>query len=419
MAKDGKDPHNTKRTAQPRPVDFTPPQKKQAKPPSKERKPLPQVKTITPQVPQKPYDRGRPAYTPHRAPTSNGQRPRPAAPPTAHKPPPRTRRGVDPGVKRGLNLGITVLIIGAFVIMIGLRFFGNNALAVFLDEVQIGYMPMNRETTSESFHNEVVANLIDHHQTEVVTSQHVTVAPARWVARRNIDERGTIISRAGIRMAYQISVRAIYINNQREALVRSDHCIAEIERRIMSEWENENTVDSHFATDWSIRTVVVDHNYEGILSPMEAIRVLDRMETVRYPYEIQDGDTLGSIATTFGTTATEIANTNGITLATRIYPGNILYIYTRRPILSVITVDEVPTYFDIDMPVEETENPDMEESITNIIQEGSLGRGRTVQRITRLNGVTTRTEQLASEVITEPVPHIVEVGTRPAALERR
>ena len=435
MAKNDKKTNNTRRVTGPPPIDFTPPKKTPAKTVTKERKlsPLPEVKTVSPGLPNRPYDRGRGGQESSRRPAATAPYPKTPKPrdsdryrtrplpgaSRAQTPPKRFRRRMDPGVKRGISFGITVLILGAFVIMIGLRFFGNNALAVFLDNVQVGYMPMNREITSESFHEEVIANLVDHHQTQVITEQQVTVTPARWVARRNIDDRAAIVSRAGLRMNYQISVRAIYINGHREALVRSDYCIAEIKRRIMSEHENENTVESYFATDWTIQIEVVDHNYEGLLSPMDAIFVLDRTEVVRIPYEVQSGDNLGHIATHFGTTANDIAETNNITTATRIYPGDILYIRTRRPILSVITIDEIVTYSPVEMPVEEIDNPDLDEGHREVTQEGSPGESRTVLRITRLNGETTRTEQLESEIVTPPVTRIIEVGTRPATLERR
>lgn len=431
MAKNNKNSNNGKRTATPPLVDFTPPAA-QAKSAPKARKlaPLPQiktdktaraaktVKTVTPNLPNKPYGKNQPPAPSNRrhrqgerADKAPHARPRPA--------PRRKKQGMNPAMKRGLNVGITVLIIGAFFIMVGLHFFGNNALAVYLDDRLMGHIPMNRETTSESFHNEVIANLAAHHQTEVVVAHQVTVLPARWVSRRQLAERPSMISQIGMAMDYQISVRAIYINGEQEALVRSDYCIGEIERRIMAEWMNDNTVESYFSTDWEIRNVVVDHNYEGILSPLEAIALLDRTEMMRIPYEIRSGDNLGSIATRFGTTASIIADANNIPVTARIYPGNTLYIPSRQPVLSVVTIDEVATYHTIEMPVEEIENPDMDESTTQVTQEGSPGQGRSIQRITRVNGATQSTEQLESEIVTPPVTHIIEVGTRPTTLERR
>jgi len=434
MAKDGKNPQNIKRP--PQLGDLAPPKAKPSKQASHKRKlsPLPEIKTVTPKTPSTPYNRNR-ATPPvgNRQPNNRGTSPQPSRRPLpvtgerlgrGIKTPkrqerPRPKRSMSPGLKRGLNIGITVIIIGTLITMVGLRLFGNNALAVFLDGRQVGYIPMNSETTSASFHNEVVANIEENHQTEVIASQHVTVEPARWVPGRNITERASMVSELGLHMDYQIRVRAIYVNNEREVLVRSDNCIEDIERRITAEWINENTVDSYFDTDWRIETLVVDRDYEGILSPLEAIAVLDRTEIVTYPYTVQPGESLWLLAPRFGTTVENIALLNNITSDAELLIGQTLYIRTRRPILSVITIDEFATYAPIEMPVETIYTNEREESTTYIVQEGFPGERRNVQRITRLNGETIQTEQLESEVIHEPVTHIVEVGTRPAVLERR
>jgi len=435
MAKDHNNPHNIKRP--PQLGDLAPPKAKQSKQASHKRKlsPLPEIKTVTPKTSSAPYDRNRAMKPPasnrpfdnRRNPSHARRRPLPVTgerlgrsvktPKRQEKT--RPKRGMSSGLKRGLNIGITIIIIGTLITMIGLRLFGNNVLAVFVDDRHVGYIPMNSETTSQSFHNEVIANIEDNHQTEVIASQQVTVEPARWVSGRNVTERTTMISQLGIYMDYQIRVRAIYVNNQLEALVRSDACVADIERRITAEWRNENTVDSYFATDWRIDTLVVDRDYEGILSPLEAIAVLDRSDIVTFPYIVQPGESLWVLAPRFGTTIENIANLNNITTDAGLEIGQTLYIRTRRPILSVITIDEFAAYYPIEMPVETIYTNDREESTTYVVQEGFPGERRNVQRITRLNGETIQTEQLESEVIHEPVTRIVEVGTRPAVLERR
>jgi len=430
MAKERKNPQNIKRP--PQLGDLAPPKAKPNKPASHKRKlsPLPEIKT-----PSTPYDRNRAAPPPAGRQSNN----RGYSPQSRRRPLPVTgerlgrgiktpkrqeragpkKRAMSPGLKRGLNIGITVVIIGTLITMVALRLFGNNAFAVFVDARHVGYIPMNSETTSASFHSEVVANIEDNHQTEVIASQLVTVEPARWVSGRNITERANMVSRLGIYIDYQIRVRAIYVNNQLEVLVRSEACIADIERRITAEWINENTVDSYFATDWRIETLVVDHDYAGILSPLEAIAVLDRSEIEIFPYIVQDGDSLWGLAPRFGTTVENIANLNNITTDARLNIGQTLYIRTRRPLLSVITIDEFASYYPIEMPVETIYTNEREESTTYVVQEGFPGERRNVQRITHLNGVVTRTEQLESEVIHEPITHIIEVGTRPVVLERR
>lgn len=437
MANDRKNPQNIKRP--PQLDNLAPPKAKPSKPEPHKRNlsPLPEIKTIPHQTLSTPYDRNRavpPATGAERNPSHNrgnsarskrrmlpvtGERLSRSVKPPRRQERPRPKRGMSPGVRRALNIGVTIVIIGTLLTMVGLRLFGNNALAVFRDGVHVGYIPMNNETTSASFHNEVVGHLESNHQTEIILSQQITVEPTRWVSGRNITDRASMISQLGIHAQYQLSVRAIYINNELEVFVRSDACIAEIERRITDEWRNENTVDSYFDTDWNIRNYVVDRDDERILTPLEAIAVLDRTEIVIYPYTVQSGDSLWLLAPRFGTTVENIANLNNITQDAGLNIGQTLYIRTRRPMLSVITIDETATYDIIDMLVETIYTNERYESVTYVVQEGMPGERRTIERTTRLNGTAISTEVLDSEIVHPPITRIVEVGTRPAVLERR
>ena len=435
MSKKNKNTSGTKRT--PQLVDLAPPKVKTGKPVSTARKlsPLPELKTDDHIVTNKPNVKNRPVeqpiaqrrqpYTSPKNQKSLGHRPLPVTgtrlsrgtrPRKENRPPPRK---ISPKVRQWLNIGVIVVIFGTLFIMLAIRFFSHNALAVYMNGRHVGHIPMNRETTSESFQNELIAHLENNHGTQIALNQQVTVEPSRWAPGRNITERSSMISNLGIHIDYEINVRAIYVNGRLEVVVRSDNCVQNIVDRIQAEWINENTVYSRFATDWQIVNQNVERDYEGILTPSQAITILDRTEIFYYQYTVVSGDRLEHIATRFGTTSENIANANNMTLGDTIHPGDVLTVRTRLPILSVITIDEVATYSIIEMPVETIYTDDRDESTTYVAQEGSPGESRTVQRITRLNGVTTNTEQLEAVVTQEPITRIVEMGTRPIPIERR
>jgi len=435
MANNRKNSNSIKRS--PPLVDLAPPRAKPGKPaapPKRKLSPLPEMQLNTPNNQNKPQDKVRPVQPttvgqyrqPYNSSTDYGRKSLPVTGERLGRGTQQTRqenrrpvRRMSPNTKRNINIGISVVVVGTLIIMLGIFLFGNTALAVLIDGVPIGYIPLVRETTSESFHNEVVTHLESKHLTGVIVSQQVTVDSARRVSRRGVTDRSIMISQIGLRIEYQIVIRAIYIADRFEVYVRSEHCVTDIENRIKAEWTNENTVESIFDTDWRIDLVAVDRDHEGILSSLEAIAILDRTEMFNIDHIVESGDTLDALALRFGTTSNSIANANNITLVTTIRPGDVLTIRTRQPILSVITIDEVATYSPIEMPVETQETSDRYESTTYIVQEGSPGERRTVQRITRRNGITTNTEQLDAEVIAEPITHIVEVGTRTRELERR
>jgi LysM repeat protein len=421
-------------------VELAPPKVKKGKPETQKRNlmPLPEIRpqnsapTKESTAHHEAYNRLRTALQPreqNRRPTNlpptyprlsrDTQTTRTTEPHSAQKARKRPGRSLPSPLKRALNIFIPVLVVSVLIIMVILRFFSTNAFAVFVDDVHVGYMTLHRETTSESFHNEVVEHLEAIARTGVIVSQQVSVDNARWVSQRNILERPAMISRIGIGIDYQIRARAIHVNNNLEVVVRSAHCVAEIERLMQEPFRTADTVYMSFDTDWRVEEMIVDHDYEGIYTPLDAIGILDRTEIVNHTHIIQSGDTLEHIANRFGTTASSIATINNITLDTIIHPGNTLTVRTRRPLLSVRAIDETASYYPIEMPVEERFSPYRDESTTYIVQEGSSGEERVVRRQTRINNIIISTETLEAEVIREPVPHIVEIGTRPAVIERR
>ena len=345
------------------------------------------------------------------------------------RPTPGTRPGqgrrkktpkMHPFAKKMLHMGITVLVIGGLLAMLLIHAFSNNALAVYLDGVHFGYMTLNRETTSESFHDEVIAHIESFILTEVVTSQRVTIAPARWVSGRNIDNRGEIISDLGVSMEYDIMARAIYLNNVLEVIVRSDNCVSQIERAFMEAHRNENTVHQEFVNDWRVVPVRVHPNDEVIMSSMHAAHILDRQELTYYRYIVQPGDYLVRIARRFETTPEVIAQINNMS-STRdiIHPGDALMVRARRPLLTVRSIEEFVSEESIEMPVETIYTNERAEGTTHIVQDGRNGERRVTLRITFENDVERYRETLDAEIIREPLMRIVEVGTRPAQIERR
>jgi len=353
----------------------------------------------------------------------------------AHKPGPRDRReqdtrpagrrrsrpqhrnsllpsNMDPRVKKFLNIGVTVAILGTLAIMIILRFFSYNALAVYLDDELVGHLPLDRTLTSEEFHSET----IEFHSArlgDIRTAQRITVEPARWVAARDISARNEVFNAIGFYLEYDIMARAIYVNGNREGLVRSDQYVNQIILLMTQRFRNENTIHYEFTAEWEIRHALVNPEEEVLLSTTEAIASLDRNVLTRYPYTVRSGDSWGAIATRFNTYATALANLNGMTVSDIIHPGQTLYVNTFRPLLSVVTVDKVVTIEDIPMDVEERPNPDLPAAVINTIEEGSPGQRQVTQLITYVNGVQRgEPEDLEEEILRFPTPRLIEVGTR-------
>jgi len=321
-------------------------------------------------------------------------------------------KNMDPRIKKFLNIGVTAAILGTLGIMIVLRFFSFNALAVYLDDELVGHIALDRALTSEEFHDEA----IEFHAArtgDIRTTQRVTVTPARWVAARDISARNEVFNSIGFYLEYDIMARAIYVNGNREGLVRSDQYVNQIILLMTQRFRNENTIHYEFTAEWEIRHVRVNPEEEVLLSTTEAIAVLDRNVMTRYPYVVRSGDSWGAIATRFGTYPTALANLNNMTINDIIHPGQTLYVNTFRPLLSVVTVDKVVTIEDTPPEVEELLNPDLPAAVINVIEEGTPGQRQVSQLITYINGVQRgEPEDLEEEILRFPTTRIIEVGTR-------
>ena len=331
----------------------------------------------------------------------------------------RFRYSLHPIAKRILSYVATISIIAIFGFMVIFRFFSVSAFSVYIDGNRIGYTSFNRETTNESFLNDVLNHLRANESTDIILLQQIEIHPARWVSGNNTLDRNAMLSLLGLRLDYQIRARAIYINGRHEATVRSQECVDEIVRLIMEPSITDYTYNARFLTEWEIVIETIDRNYENILTPLDATRVLDRHEIRDHPHTVQPGEFLETIATRFGVTAESIARLNDIYLNAIIHPGDVLMIRSTQPMLSVETVDRITSYQPIPFETQTRENPDMPESTTEIIQQGIDGEKRVTQEITRINGTQTNTITLDDIVIRTPIDHIVEVGTRQTVIERR
>lgn len=106
-----------------------------------------------------------------------------------------------------------------------------------------------------------------------------------------------------------------------------------------------------------------------------------------------------------------IYDNDGVQIDRNLYIGQRLRIYTRRPFMTVITVEEKVERVYIDMPIEDRPTPDLPFAVTQIHTPGRDGYKIARTRTTFHNGVVYSTEVLASEVMREPTTQIVLVGT--------
>ena len=343
----------------------------------------------------------------------------------AHKHSRRRRRyRINPAFTKALSIFALIVMLGV-VGALGARYvLAYNALEVLLNGRPVGYMSLNRELTSHEFHEAVIAHIKEGGpgggRIEIIPHDRVEIAFARRIPNSSMQDPAMIKSEIARTMNYQIVAQAIYIQNVRRAVLRSRDYIEQMQEIAKREHRNSHTVHERFLVEWQIEDFTVERDYYGFQSAQDALNSLDHNVNYDIIYTVQPGDSKTLIASRFdGVSADRIAQVNNRLVSDMLHPGDRLIIRTTIPLLTVVYTDEFAEYIDIPAPVEEIENDTLPELTRVSYQEGRDGRQRLTKRVIRHNAVVVSTEELAAVVVQEPIPHILEVGTRPGVIERR
>jgi LysM repeat protein len=314
-----------------------------------------------------------------------------------------------------------------------MNLFVNNAFAVYLNGELIGHIPISEDMTSEMLHERAVLHLeAARGGVSVQIDQVVTIEESR-VPNNQRSSHGDILRVLERKFDYTIAATAIYVEGNFEALMRTQDDVAHLKEMLQERWIDSNfTVRAEFVDmceheqdvscecKWKEVRRYVDHDPEitEFDTASSAFNRLERTKMEMYPYTVVSGDNLGLISIRFGTDINKIMHDNNLT-GTNIFPGEILMIYTSRPLLSVRTYDEIPTEQSVEMPVDIVERPDLPNNVQRVIQYGSPGMQVTRELIIRENGVERHRETLEAEITIQPITHIIEQGTGTVAMEVR
>lgn len=335
----------------------------------------------------------------------------------------RQRYRLNPAFIRVLSVSALVVIL-CVVAALGARYvLAYNALEVLLNGNHIGYMALNRELTSDEFHNDVVAYIEERSnpvgRIEIIPQERVEIALARRIPSRDMQDISWIKSNISRHMNYQLVARVIYIQDIPRATVQSQACVNYMKEAAKRQHRSNYTVDERFLIEWEIKSIEVDRDYHLLQPARDVLASLDHNTNFDTEYTVQPGDNKTVIANRFGTTPDRIAQVNNRLVSDILHPGDTLTIRSVIPLLTVVYTDEITEDVPIPMPVQEIENDTMLEHTNVVYREGRDGVQRLTKRVIRHNAVVVSSEELAAVVVQEPIPHIIEVGTRPAVIERR
>lgn len=145
----------------------------------------------------------------------------------------------------------------------------------------------------------------------------------------------------------------------------------------------------------------------------EAIDMVTKDTEKNQVYEVQSGDTLSVIANSNGLLVKEVLALNeGLEENTILHPGDEIIITVPEPELSVTSVEESTYEEDYYAEVQYIDNDEWYTTETVERQAPAPGHHEVTVLITKKNGQEEGREMIAETVMTEPVPQIIERGTK-------
>lgn len=145
----------------------------------------------------------------------------------------------------------------------------------------------------------------------------------------------------------------------------------------------------------------------------EAIEAVTKETEKNQTYEVQPGDTLSVIANSRGYYVDEVLALNpGLTRDATLHLGDEIVISVPEPELSVLTTEQSTYEEDYDAETQYIENDSWYTTQQVVRQEAVPGHHEVTVLATSRNGTETSREMVSENVITEPVPEIIEKGTQ-------
>lgn len=149
-----------------------------------------------------------------------------------------------------------------------------------------------------------------------------------------------------------------------------------------------------------------------VISSEEAVRKILQGDEAAIQYEVQEGDTISSIAARFDVSQEELfANNPGVEELT-LQIGTLLNVKAFQPALTVRTVEHVTEEIVTEPQVIVKTNASMRAGETKVISPGASGLKTMEYRITKENGLVVDEEWLGQEVTKKSAPKIVVRGTK-------
>lgn len=174
---------------------------------------------------------------------------------------------------------------------------------------------------------------------------------------------------------------------------------------------NDNTVAVQYDSD-----VTLDRSYlpawAGTTSSDQVVNALTSATAKIFPYIVQEGDTVGSVAAAFGMTEERLEALNH-DLPLPLAPGAEITVEQVGPLLTVGTVEQITSSRTIAPETQTVPDDTMYTGEERVVQPGALGEETVTTQVSCRSGQPLYRSEIHSITVTEPTSFILAMGTQP------
>lgn len=323
-------------------------------------------------------------------------------------------------VKLNENNGIKKIVVVSMVVVIAsmtlgvykIREIQTRGYIVYYGGKQVGIV-REKEEVSNLLEN-LKESLSDIYNCDVVLNEELkfeeTHAKDQFIT--TVDE---IENNIKSQLDFSISGYALVVNGQEVGYSKSKEELEQLLNSLKEPYteqkeENNKILEVSFLEDVNI----VEKEFPlNKLSQMDELknRILSGGEEVQ-THIVEVGESLWTIAKMYGVSADDLIEANSDKDPQRLQIGDEIKLTISKPMLTVVTVEEVEYTAEVDYDVKVEYDSSMYKTQSKVKVKGQKGQNRYLTKVTKHNGKIVDKQVLKEEVVKKPVNELVVKGTK-------
>ncbi|MBQ6899036.1 MAG: M23 family metallopeptidase [Clostridia bacterium] len=209
-----------------------------------------------------------------------------------------------------------------------------------------------------------------------------------------------------------VAACGVFVDGRLTGAVRSEAEGRQVIEELLAPYKTQGVFSVSFSEEIEFRQGL--YGEDMIMSAAELRRTLSDGERRESVYTVAEGDTLQSIARTYGITVEELSSLNGLSAdAQEPAVGTELQVYEQDTALTVREVRAEITAQETDYETIEIKTNALYSGTERVLSEGKKGYDQVTSLVTTEGGKRVSSREVSRLSVTKPVSQRVQIGTKP------